>query len=466
MDNSYFKNYFSDTMIQNQINFLFTSFIFLFSLKYDFFQIRFLILVLLIPCGINIIRDCINKNFKNLVLLSSFFIMIAAHSFINIYYENTGFTSYNLFGIFFITFVFVISFFYYENFNKNILKIIKLFLIIFFISVLLSLLNFKNDAPFFCGGIPDIFGFLKSYEQYLPDGTLKGLSILDSDRIGDMKFSFKEYLFPENSHLGMIAPSIIIYLIYLNFTKESNFLTKFLTIFFLIICLIKSSTTLLVGTIISAIILLIFNFRYLTKNTLIAYSGLIIIFTLILFSSQECRSRFVPIYSPTNNLENSQDINNIETVGGINKKFAINLQQIMQTSGNLSSGVYFKALSIAKHSIVEKPFGWGLNRYDKAFEYFIKKQPSKNHSLNSYNNKDGTNNFVKLIVEFGIFALFVYLFIFFFLISKKIPIELKLFYLPIVITQSLRGAGYFNGGFSLIIFLMLFTYLNSNIKKL
>ena len=465
MDNSYFKKLFSETFIQNQINFLFVSFIFLFSLKYDFFQIKFLILVLLIPCGINIIKDCINKNFKNLYILSSFFIIIIIHSFINIIYENTGFTSYNLFGIFFITFVFVISFFYYGNFNKNIFKIIKLFLIIFFISVLLSLFNFKNDAPFFCGGIPDIFGFLRSYEQYLPDGTFKSLSILDSDRIGDMKFSFKEYIFPENSHLGMIAPSIIIYLIYFNLTKESNFLTKFLTIFFVTICVIKSSTTLLVGTIISAIILLIFNFRYFSKNTLIAFSGIIIIFMLILFSSKECRSRFVPIYSPTN-VENSKDINNIETVGNINKKFAINLKKIMQTSGNLSSAVYFKALSIAKQSIVEKPFGWGLNRYDKAFEYFNKKQPSKIQRLNSYNNKDGTNNFVKLIVEFGIFALIIYLFIFFFLISKKIPIELKLFYLPIVITQSLRGAGYFNGGFSLIIFLMLFTYLNSNIKKL
>ena len=70
---------------------------------------------------------------------------------------------------------------------------------------MLSVFNFKNDAPFFCGGVPDIFGFLKSYEQYLPNGSFKGLYNLDLDRIGDMKFSFKEYLFPENSHLGMIA---------------------------------------------------------------------------------------------------------------------------------------------------------------------------------------------------------------------------------------------------------------------
>ena len=340
-----------------------------------------------------------------------------------------------------------------------------MFLIFFLISVLLSFFNFKNDAPFFCGGIPDIFGYLQSYEIYLPDGSLKSLLSLESDRIGDIKFSFKEFFFPENSHLGMIAPSLIVYLTYFNFTKKSNILIKLLTIFFIGICVIKSSTTLLVGTIISIIILLIFNIGYLTKNTLIAFSIIIIISSLILFSSEECRSRFVPIYSPTN-IENQKNKVDVETVGDINKEFALNLKKIMRIGGNLSSGVYFHALYIARQSIIEKPFGWGINRYDIAFEYFNKKQPSKVAALNSYNNKDGTNNFVKLIVEFGVFAAFLYLFILFFIISKKIPIELKLFYLPFVITQSLRGAGYFNGGFSLIVFLMIFTYFNSNIKKI
>ena len=79
--------------------------------------------------------------------------------------------------------------------------------------------------------------------------------------------------------------------------------------------------------------------------------------------------------------------------------------------------------------------------------------------LNRYNNKDGANNFNKLIVEFGIFGLIIYLFIFLFLINKKISIELKLFYFPFILTQSLRGAGYFNGGFSLILLLMLFTFI-------
>jgi hypothetical protein len=86
--------------------------------------------------------------------------------------------------------------------------------------------------------------------------------------------------------------------------------------------------------------------------------------------------------------------------------------------------------------------------------------------LNTFNNKDGTNNFVKMIVELGVFALIIYLFFFLFLVNKKIPLEYKLFYLPFVVTQSLRGAGYFNSGFSLIVFFMLFTYLKLNKKNL
>ena len=298
---------------------------------------------------------------------------------------------------------------------------------------------------------------MKSYETYLPNGSIKVLNYLELDRIGDMKFSFKEYLFPENSHLGMIAPSVLIYLIHINFTTNDSKFFKIITYLFILICLVKSSTTLVVGTILSLIILMSFNYKSIPKKTLIAFSCVLIIFTITLISSKECRSRFVPIYLPN-------DGGGI--IGEVDKNVASKLENIMGIEGNLSAGVYFRALMIAKKSIIEKPFGWGLNRYDKAFEYFNKVNPSKVKSLNSYNNKDGTNNFVKMIVELGVFAIIVYLFIFLFLISKKIPIEYKLFYLPFVITQSLRGAGYFNGGFSLIVFFMLFTYLKLNNKKL
>ena len=384
-------------------------------------------------------------------------LILILHSFLNIYFENVNITKYNLFGIFLLTCIFIISFYFYEDFNRNISKLVKLFLLIFFSSVLLSFLNFKNDAPFFCGGIPDIFGILKSYETYLPNGSIKVLNYLELDRIGDMRFSFKEYLFPENSHLGMVAPSVMLYLLHKNFTKNESKLFKIITYLFIFICLVKSSTTLMVGTILSLIILISFNYKDIHKNTLIAFSCILIIFSFILISSKECRSRFVPNYLPNDGGG---------VIGEVDINVASKLENIMGVEGNLSAGVYFRALMIAKKSILEKPFGWGLNRYDKAFEYFNRNSPSKIESLNTYNNKDGTNNFVKLIVEFGVFAIIIYSFIFLFLISKKIPIEYKLFYLPFVITQSLRGAGYFNGGFSLIVFFMLFTYLKLNKKKL
>ncbi len=461
-----YKKIFSENLVQLQINFLFISFIFLSTLKYNYFQFRFLVLILLIPCGLRIIKDCINKKFRNMIIFLFFLLILMSHSLINIYYENSNFTNYNLFGIFLLTSIFIISFYFYENFNKNILNIIKLFLILFFTSVIISFFNFKNDSPFFCGGIPDMLGILKSYEQYLPDRSIRALNYLIVDRIGDMRFSFKEFLFAENSHLGMIAPSIIIYMIHLNFTANVSKFFKFMTYLFLLICLVKSSTTLLLGTIVSLFLLISFNFKNIPKLTLIAFSSILIIFSIVLISSKECRSRFVPIYVQSIGPENPYDTKEVETVGEIDIELATKIKRLMGTTGSLSSGVYFHALMIAKKSIVEKPFGWGVNRYDKAFEYFNKKDPPKLPRLGSYNNKDGTNNLVKLFTELGFFALIVYLFFFLFLINKKIPLEYKLFYLPFVVTQSLRGAGYFNSGFSLIVFFMLFTYLKLNKKNL
>ena len=449
------KKIFSHNILQVQINFLFLSFIFLFGLKYNYFQFRFLILILLIPCGLKLIKECYNKSFNNIILFFFFFVVFILHSLINIYYEDTKISNYNFFGIILLTCIFVIAFYFYENFNKNIQNIIKLFLLIFFCSILFSFFSFEPDAPFFCGGIPDIFGILKTHEGFLADNL---------HRIADKRFSFKEYLFPENSHLGMIAPSIILYLVHLNFTTKVSKFIKFITIPFILLCLIKSSTTLLLGTIISLILLMSMNFKNIPRNTLISFSTILMVFLLIFIFSKECRSRFVPIYSP--DLSVVKEPKKIEAVGEISIKFASKLKNIMGTTGNLSSGVYFHALMIAKKSIFEKPFGWGLNRYDKAFEYFTKKSPSKIQKINFLNNKDGTNNFIKLIVELGIFALIIYLFFFLFLINKNIPLEYKFFYIPFIVTQSLRGAGYFNGGFSLIVFFMLLTYLKLNKKKL
>lgn len=441
------------------LNFIFVSFIFLWDIKFEYFQLRILIIVLLFPCLVKILYE---KNFSNLKIFLYFFLIIIFHSLLNIQFENSQFTLYNLYGIIFITAIFTISFYYFDQFNKNIENIISIFLIIFFLSVLMSFLNYsESDDNLFCGGIKifEISTFLNKY--FNTDIELLG------DRIEEVKFSFDEFIFNENSHLGMIAPGIIIYLININSKKKKFFLNKFIVIVFIFLCLIKSSTTLLLGTSLSLLIITLFNFKVIPINTLKIFFIIFVLFLGILTFDKECRHRFVPTYGLVDNNKEIKNNLNFEIAGEINKRLALKISHFVKVNvGNLTSAIHFHAFMIAKKSILEKPFGWGINRYDVAFKYFNEKNPSKIEKLNRYNNKDGTNNFVKIIVEFGIFSLLFYFFIILFLINKKIPIDLKFFYLPLIITQSLRGAGYFNGGFSLIVFLMLFTYLRFNKKKL
>ena len=59
------------------------------------------------------------------------------------------------------------------------------------------------------------------------------------------------------------------------------------------------------------------------------------------------------------------------------------------------------------------------------------------------------------MTEFGIGSIAIFIYIFIFIFSKKISVENKIFLLPFAITQLLRGAGYFNGGFLLSIILII-----------
>ncbi len=425
--------------------FLIIGFIFLSGLKFQYFQFRFLILLLLLPCLYKFYNDFKKKDYYFLVSFLLLLFLLSLHLGINIYFENSKLTNYTLFGFIFFLSIYAVSYYYADFINQNINLIINLFLFIFFVSCMFSILNYRPDAPFFCGGISNFMPSDTLLEQY-------------GHRIRDLRLSFRELIFPENSHLGMIAPGIIAYSVYRSTNKKNSKIEIFSLCLFIIICFIKSSTTLLLGIFLSLTLILLFNHKQINKKTLISLIILIVFSLSILLLSKECRSRFVPIYGlgiSNKTLENKTN----SVVGKINKNLAYKIENILRTSGNLSSGVVYRALFIAKKSLIEKPFGWGLNRYDQAFDYFNNLEPSKNPMLNRYNNKDGANNFNKLIVEFGIFGLIIYLFIFLFLINKKISIELKLFYFPFILTQSLRGAGYFNGGFSLILLLMLFTFI-------
>ena len=125
----------------------------------------------------------------------------------------------------------------------------------------------------------------------------------------------------------------------------------------------------------------------------------------------------------------------------------------LDESINATTIVHLNHYMIAFKSLKERPLGYGFQNYKQASQEFAK----KNIMIDVYrgqifmNINDGSNNFNKLIVEFGyINILFIILF-FIFNSKGNMNNESKIFVLTIIITQFLRAAGYFNGGFLFVI---------------
>ena len=124
------------------------------------------------------------------------------------------------------------------------------------------------------------------------------------------------------------------------------------------------------------------------------------------------------------------------------------------------------SFEIALNTLYSKPFGVGLNRFEDAFRDQIKSQ-QKNYSqeVMKINLNDGAANLNKLIGEFGVGSFIIFAYFIFFIFSKKISIENKLFLFPIVLTQTIRGAGYFNGGYLAAVILIILIVHDSRQKS-
>ena len=110
--------------------------------------------------------------------------------------------------------------------------------------------------------------------------------------------------------------------------------------------------------------------------------------------------------------------------------------------------------------------GYGFQNYSYAHIKYLQDVELIYVQLKDYNYNDGASNFAKLIVEFGVFNfLFLILFVLF-LINKNINLQLKIFIITIIITQLIRGAGYFNGSFAFFIFIGMHLLLNNHYNLL
>ena len=129
---------------------------------------------------------------------------------------------------------------------------------------------------------------------------------------------------------------------------------------------------------------------------------------------------------------------------------------------NLSVEVMINNLKIAIISFKENLFGWGLHNYKYAHKFYIEKVNTSNVKGSSWlNYTDGSNNFNKGLVEFGILFLIPLILIFILLIDKRNSIEIKLLVFPILFSQTfIRGSGFFNGGFIFFLIILLSLYFN------
>ena len=136
---------------------------------------------------------------------------------------------------------------------------------------------------------------------------------------------------------------------------------------------------------------------------------------------------------------------------------------------NMSTSIYVNSHKVMIFALKENILGFGLNQYYAVHEkYFIKNKDQYNFDIEPYllqlNKQDASNNFVKLVCEFGVFSIFIFYFILKLLMNNT-PLFLKFFFLAPLISQLfLRGAGYFNGGFIFFLFFTIILSFKNNRK--
>lgn len=315
-------------------------------------------------------------------------------------------------------------------------------------------------------------------------------------------------IFSENSHFGMISVAVSYYLFYLISVEKRNFLRIFLLLSVLSF-LYNSSTTYILGYILSFFAIQICCYKKINKQFFLLTTSFLIIIIVVLTNSSTCLKRFQDLdktselFYKIKNLNTKYTSEKVEDIASenilvsqkdFNSKFNELLTEYLRLyaglsnlrdnsiqnemkkkdlqerlisieeklnkfdkekfdlvsknlSLNLTTQVYLRSFYVLLEAIKEKPFGWGFNNYylaSKEYKFII---PFINPQTIFLNTHDASNNFVKLITEFGIFGIFLLILIIFICLNKNLDYKVKIFFMPLIITQLIRGAGYFNGGF-------------------
>ena len=411
--------------------FLFTSFFFLWDVNildlknFNISQIighksitlNYLIILLLLPIFYLLSRKknlSIYKIFNHQKYIILFVSFVIFHYFItNILYHQI-ITAYELLNLFFLI---ILSFIYchYRNFlSNNFESILFLYLIIF-----IGFSFYEQKGVFNVGQCNNKF-FLINFIQ------------------SKFQIYLSNSFYLENSHLAMMMTGVIFSSI-LILARSKKLSIFFLFLFFLsiLITLLNYSVTFFISYLVCQVVIFIFFYKKISNKFWIYSFLFLFLNSLVFFSNINCTKKVTDF--------NIKDVmtKNIENTGAEGNR------NLGHTSKNLTTLIYERSAILTLNTLSNQPLGWGNEGMDNATINLINKPEYKyiNWRSNKLNLKDGLSNFFKMINEFGFFSLLIfYLFIRYLLNLKKID-SYNLFIITLFITQCIRGAGYFNGGF-------------------
>jgi hypothetical protein len=262
----------------------------------------------------------------------------------------------------------------------------------------------------------------------------------------------------------MVIPVLFFYLLFKN--NENYSLKNILIIlYYIFILLAFPSTTLMVNTIILISLYFFLDYKKFFKKILLFL--IIIFFLFFIIIVKQCNFKL------SNLKESIQDVVAINIKDNLKIKRThdylsyekeiyarYNSLPIKQSFyKDFTVAVYVNSLKISLVTLQDHSFGYGINNYEKAFiNYMGSKVIPPYREIYLLNFNDGSNNFAKLIVEFGIFSFFIIFLYFKYFFYVGVDKKYKFFMLGLITIQFFRSAGYFNGGF-LLIFIFLITDL-------
>lgn len=401
--------------------------------EYEFYELlsnirlSYFIVLLLIP----ITYSCVKKktllfkqifNYQKYILLLTLFIII--HLFFVKFYYNESVDKSEIANLFYLIILSVIYCHYRDFIFVNFKKIIILYLIIFVLFSITKLPPIYNEGQ--CNNDIFIINLIREY----------------------LKISLTRSIYLENSHLAMMSVAVFFSSIFLLLQQKRNNLLflLFLISVEIIIILNNLSTTYFVAYFFSVIALLLFLVKKINNTKYWIITVLFLFINSYLFlSDKQCTAKIIQF-----------DVQELIT------------DDINKNDKNLTTTIYQRSIIVSKRTLLHQPLGWGIDGMDNATQDLLKEYRlrvlSKNFinkfkgapiidenivywHLNFLNLKDGLSNFFKLFTEFGIFAFIIYFYFIKYLLNLKNINSYNLFIIVLFITLSIRGAGYFNGGF-------------------